>query len=89
LRLIFLPQLMPSILAAARTGLALIWKIVLVFEVLGSDGGVGFRISVFFQFFDIKGVLAYTTAFILVVFAFEYLALRPLERRVLTWRQVR
>jgi len=89
LRLIFLPQLMPFILAAARTGLALIWKIVLVFEVLGSDGGVGFRISVFFQFFDIKGVLAYTTAFILVVFAFEYLALRPLERRMLTWRQVR
>lgn len=89
LRLIFLPQLMPFVLAAARTGLSLIWKIVLVFEVLGSDGGVGFRISVFFQFFDIKGVLAYTTAFILVVFAFEYLVLRPLERHVLKWRQVR
>ena len=89
LRLIFFPQLMPFVLAAARTGLSLIWKIVLVFEVLGSDGGVGFRISVFFQFFDVKGVLAYTTAFILVVFAFEYFVLRPLERRVLKWRQVR
>ena len=77
LRLIFVPQLMPFVLAAARTGLSLIWKIVLVFEVLGSDGGVGFRISVFFQFFDIKGILAYTTAFILVVFVFEYLILRP------------
>jgi len=89
LRLIFAPQLMPFVLAAARTGLSLVWKIVLVFEVLGSDGGVGFRISVFFQFFDIKGILAYTTAFILVVFAFEYLALRPLEARVLRWRQPR
>ncbi|MBN9316609.1 MAG: ABC transporter permease subunit [Devosia sp.] len=89
LRLIFLPQLMPFALAAARTGLSLIWKIVLVFEVLGSDGGVGFRISVFFQFFDIKGIVAYTTAFILVVFAFEYLVLRPLERHILKWRQVR
>ena len=88
-RLIFLPQLMPFVLAAARTGLSLIWKIVLVFEILGSDGGVGFRISVFFQFFDIKGILAYTTAFILVVFVFEYLVLRPLERRVLKWRQGR
>ena len=64
LRLIYVPQLMPFVLAAARTGLSLIWKIVLVFEVLGSDGGVGFRISLFFQFFDIKGILAYTTAFI-------------------------
>lgn len=81
------PQLMPFVLAAARTGLSLIWKIVLVFEVLGSDGGVGFRISTFFQFFDIKGILSYTTAFIAVVFVFEYLILRPLERRVLRWRQ--
>ncbi len=89
LRLISAPQLMPFVLAAARTGLSLIWKIVLVFEVLGSDGGVGFRISVFFQFFDIKGIVAYTTAFILVVFAFEYLVLRPLEARVLKWREVR
>ena len=86
LRLIFVPQLMPFVLAAARTGLSLIWKIVLVFEVLGSDGGVGFRVSVFFQFFDITGLLAYTVAFILVVLAFEYLVMRPIERRVLRWR---
>ena len=89
LRLIFMPQLAPYLLAAARTGLSLIWKIVLVFEVLGSDGGVGYRVSIMFQFFDITGILAYTTAFILVVLAFEYLLLRPLERRVLRWRPVR
>jgi NitT/TauT family transport system permease protein len=86
LRLIFVPQLLPFALAAARTGLSLIWKIVLVFEVLGSDGGVGYRISVFFQFFDITGILAYTTAFIVVVVAFEYGAMRPLERHLLRWR---
>ena len=89
LRLIFGPQLAPFLLAAARTGLSLIWKIVLVFEVLGSDGGVGYRVSIMFQFFDITGILAYTTAFILVVLAFEYVLLRPLERRVLRWRPVR
>jgi NitT/TauT family transport system permease protein len=86
LRLVYLPQLMPFGLAAARTGLSLIWKIVLVFEVLGSDGGVGYRISVFFQFFDITGVLAYTTAFVLVILAFEYLVMRPLEMHLLRWR---
>ena len=89
LRLIFVPQLAPYLLAAARTGLSLIWKIVLVFEVLGSDGGVGYRVSIMFQFFDITGILAYTTAFILVVLAFEYVLLKPLERRVLRWRPVR
>ena len=88
-RLIFVPQLMPFILAAGRTGLALVWKIVLVFEVLGSDGGVGFRISIFFQYFDMLGILAYTSVFIAVVMALEYGLLRPLERRVLKWRLVR
>lgn len=85
-RFIFAPQLMPFVLAAARTGLSLIWKIVLVFEVLGSDGGVGYRVSIMFQFFDIKGILAYTAAFILVVIAIEYGIMRPLERRLLGWR---
>jgi len=52
---------MPFVLAAARTGLSLVWKMV-VFEVLGSDGGVGFRVGVF-QFFDMGGILAYTVCF--------------------------
>jgi NitT/TauT family transport system permease protein len=89
LRLVFLPQLMPFVLAAARTGLSLIWKIVLVFEVLGSDGGVGYRVSVMFQFFDMPGILAYTTAFILVVLAFDAAVMRPIENRVLKWRRLR
>ncbi|MFZ9686281.1 MAG: ABC transporter permease [Gemmobacter sp.] len=85
-RLVLLPQLLPFLMAAARTGLSLIWKIVLVFEVLGSDGGVGFRIGIFYQFFDMKGILAYTSVFILVVLAIEHGALRPLERSILRWR---
>ena len=89
LRLIFVPQLMPFVLAAARTGLSLIWKIVLVFEVLGSDGGVGFRINVLFQFFDITGILAVTASFVAIVVAFDYLVLRPLDQRMEKWRPVR
>jgi NitT/TauT family transport system permease protein len=87
MRLFVVPQLMPFVLTAARTGLSLIWKIVLVFEVLGSDGGVGFRIGVYFQNFDITGILAYTLTFMAVVIAFEYLVMRPLERRILGWRR--
>ncbi|MBV7378442.1 ABC transporter permease subunit [Maritimibacter sp. DP4N28-5] len=87
IRLFVVPQLMPFVLTAARTGLSLIWKIVLVFEVLGSDGGVGFRIGVYFQNFDITGILAYTLTFMAVVIAFEYLVMRPLEQRILGWRR--
>ena len=86
LRLIHLPQLTPYLLTAARSGLSLVWKIVLVFEVLGSDRGVGFRLSLFFEFFDMPGILAYTAVFVALVMALEHLCLGPLERRLLAWR---
>ena len=37
---VFLPQLYPYLMASARTGLALIWKLVLVVELLGRSNGV-------------------------------------------------
>lgn len=83
---IVLPQLLPYIFGAVRNGLAIIWKIVLVVELLGCSNGVGFQIGGFFHFFDIAGVLAYTFAFMGVVFAFEVLALRPVEKYLLRWR---
>lgn len=83
---IILPQLLPYIFGATRNGLAMIWKIVLVVELLGCSNGVGFQIGGFFHFFDISGVLAYTVAFMLVVFSIEVLALRPLEKHLLRWR---
>ena len=86
-RLIWLPQVMPFVMAAARTGMALIWKMVLVFEVLGSDGGVGFRVGIYFQYFDMGGILSYTTVFVAMVMLFEHGMLRPIERRVVRWRQ--
>ncbi|MGH8559987.1 MAG: ABC transporter permease, partial [Methylococcales bacterium] len=35
------PQLYPFVITAARTGLALIWKIILVVEMLGRSNGMG------------------------------------------------
>lgn len=86
LRHVMLPQLYPYLFAAARSGLALIWKIVLVAELLGRSDGVGFQIQIYFQLFDVTGILAYTLAFILVVQVIEWGLLQPLERRALAWR---
>lgn len=86
LRAVVLPQLTPYLLAAARSGISLIWKIVLVFEILGADRGIGFRISLYFQFFDVAAILAYAALFLGVVVLIEALILRPIERRVLRWR---
>ena len=83
---VYLPQLYPYLMASARSGLALIWKIVLVVELLGRSNGIGFQLGTFFQFFDITGILAYTLAFAAAVLVIEGLGLRPLERRLTGWR---
>jgi ABC-type nitrate/sulfonate/bicarbonate transport system permease component len=86
LRLVYLPQLYPYLMAATRSGLSLIWKIVLVAEFVGRSNGVGFRLNLYFQFFDITKILAYSASFIAVVLAAEAWVIRPLERRLTRWR---
>lgn len=85
-REVYLPQLYPYLMASARSGLALIWKIVLVVELLGRSNGVGFQLHVYFQFFDIESILAYTFAFVCVILLIEIWMMRPLERRLNRWR---
>lgn len=86
LRHVALPQLAPHAAAAARAGLALVWKIVLVVEFLGRPDGVGFMIHLNFQLFDVGRVLVYALAFVAVMLAVEKLALQPWERRARRWR---
>ena len=83
---VYLPQLYPYLMAAARSGLALIWKIVLVVELMGRSSGVGFKLHTYFQFFDIASILAYTFAFAATILVIEALLMRPLEGRLSRWR---
>jgi NitT/TauT family transport system permease protein len=87
LREVVLPQLYPYLAASARSGLALIWKIVLVVELLGRSNGVGFQLAIYFQLFDVAGILAYALAFIAVVQLIEWGILQPLENRLSQWRR--
>lgn len=87
LRHVVLPQLSPYFLVASRSGLALIWKIVLVVELLGRPDGIGYEIQVFFQLFDIRRLIAYALAFVAVVLAIEWGVLVPMERHLLRWRR--
>jgi NitT/TauT family transport system permease protein len=86
MRHVVLPQLAPYLAAAARSGLSLVWKIVLIVELLGRPNGVGFEIGVAFQLFDVTRILAYALAFIAVMLAVEAFLVQPLERHVARWR---
>lgn len=87
LRHVTLPQLAPFFAAAARSGLSLVWKIVLVVELLGRSNGVGFQLHMAFQLFDVSMILAYAVSFILVVQVIEMGILQPIEARVNRWRR--
>jgi NitT/TauT family transport system permease protein len=83
---ILLPQLAPYLAAAARAGLSITWKIVLIAELIGRPNGVGFELNFAFQNFDVAGIVAYGLVFALIMLAVEILLLQPLERRANAWR---
>jgi len=87
LRHVIWPQLFPFLIAAARTGIALIWKIILVVELLGRGNGMGYQLHLFFQLFNVAGILAYTIAFVAVIQLIEALLLKPLDRQAGRWRR--
>jgi NitT/TauT family transport system permease protein len=86
LRHVILPQLSPYLAAASRSGLSLVWKIVLIVELLGRPNGVGFEIGVAFQLFDVTRILAYALAFVAVMLTIETFLVQPFERYVSRWR---
>ncbi|MEY3758575.1 MAG: hypothetical protein RIR39_66 [Pseudomonadota bacterium] len=81
------PQLHPFVMGATRSGLALIWKIILVVELLGRSNGMGYQLHLFFQLFDVASILAYTIAFVAVIQLIELLILKPLDKKSLRWRR--
>jgi len=81
------PQLHPFVMAATRSGLALIWKIILVVELLGRSNGMGYQLHLFFQLFDVASILAYTIAFVAIIQLIELMILKPLDKKSLRWRR--
>lgn len=86
LRHIVLPQLTPYFAASARSGLSIVWKIVLVVELLGRPNGVGFALNTWFQLFDVAHILAYAFSFVAVMLVIENFLVQPLERYATRWR---
>ncbi|AWV17145.1 MULTISPECIES: ABC transporter permease subunit [Methylobacterium] len=84
---LLIPQLQPYIVTAARSGLSLAWKIVLVVELLGRPDGVGFAINYYFvQSTDVAAIIGYSLVFMAVMIGIDVLLLQRLEAYVRRWR---
>jgi NitT/TauT family transport system permease protein len=86
LRHVIAPQLAPYVAAASRSGLSIVWKIVLVVELIGRPNGVGFVLGSSFSLFDMARILGYAITFIALMLAVETLLVQPIERRSSRWR---
>jgi NitT/TauT family transport system permease protein len=87
IRHIVAPQLAPYLAASSRSGLSIVWKIVLVVELIGRPNGVGFVLGSAFSLFDMARILSYAISFIVLMLVIESLVVQPLERRANRWRR--
>ena len=87
IRNLVLPQLAPYLAASSRSGLSIVWKIVLVVELIGRPNGVGFVLGSAFSLFDMAKILSYAICFIVLMLLIESLVVQPLERRANRWRR--
>lgn len=83
---IILPQLAAPLMASARFGLGLIWKMVLFVELIGRSNGIGYQIEYYYQLYDLGRVLEYTMFFVGVMLIIEVAILGNIEKRLFRWR---
>lgn len=89
IRSVVLPQLIPYSLAAVRLGLALAWKTVVIAETFGATSGIGYKIIESREILSMRGVLAWTLSFTMVMIALEFGVLKIIEARLTAWRPKR
>jgi NitT/TauT family transport system permease protein len=82
---IYVPYLIPPMLAAARTGFSGAWKIVLLTEVFGLSGGLGYEIRQSYFIYNLPLLVAWLSIFIAVLLLLEQV-LRSTERSFVRWQ---
>jgi NitT/TauT family transport system permease protein len=87
-RHVYLPQLLPTLFATTRLGLAVAWKLSLIAEVFGAATGVGVVVKYHFENFDTGLVIAWAVPVMALMFGVEWLLGRA-ERRASRWRPER
>jgi NitT/TauT family transport system permease protein len=86
---IILPQIYPYIMASARFGLSLTWKMAIFVEQIGRSDGIGYSINHYYQLYKMEHVLSYALIFILVMLLIEFTLNNLIEPRLFRWRPKR
>jgi ABC-type nitrate/sulfonate/bicarbonate transport system permease component len=86
-RVLVVPTIVPGILTAFKVNLGNSARVVVVAELVGATGGVGYQLLLQQQLFDMAGALAWTVVLVLFVLAMQS-ALVAVETWALRYRAV-
>lgn len=86
-RMLYLPTVIPDIITAWRVNLGNASRVVVVAELVGATGGVGYQLLRQQQLFDMAGALAWTLQLVLFVLVMQQI-LTLIENYLLRYRAV-
>lgn len=86
MRRVVLPAIVPDIVTALRVCVGILWHVVLFAEFIVGQQGFGYQISLALSAFQVADIFAWGLAVVVIMVIMEYGLLRPLERRLLSWR---
>lgn len=85
LRIIILPSIVPDILTAWKVNIGNASRVVVVAELVGATGGVGYELMQQQQLFDMVGAIAWTLQLVMFVLLMQW-GVNAVEERVLRYR---
>ena len=83
---IFIPHLVPYLLASARISFSIGVKVVIVAEIVGLSTGIGFMVKYWSDKVFVAPLVAWGITLVCLALIVEYALFTPLERRVTKWR---
>jgi NitT/TauT family transport system permease protein len=81
---VYIPFLVPPMLAAGRIGFSLSWKVAFLCEVFGFPGGLGWEVRASYRVYDMTALLAWLLVFIITLLLVEQV-IRIAERALVRW----
>jgi len=83
---VFIPHLVPYIVASARVSFSIGVKIIIVAEVIGLTTGIGFMVKYWFDKVFVAPIVAWGIVLVCLAVLAEYALFGKLEQRVAKWR---
>ncbi len=82
---IYIPASVPYTIAGSRAALGAALRISVVAEAFGSSGGIGYKLTYYFDLYNYKGMMAWALLLVVLMVLLDKLVLEPVERWSKRW----